>query len=50
MEHEHQHERYEQPPLCHDFVSMTPEAIALRDLIDHLGETAVEQIVIDDAA
>ena len=40
-EHQNEHERYADGLLGHDFVDMRPEAIALRDLIDHLGEIAV---------
>lgn len=33
-----EHQRYEEGVLGRDLVLMTPEAIAIRDLIDHLGE------------
>lgn len=37
-----EHDRYENQVLGRDFISMTPEAIRLRGLIDHLGELAIK--------
>ncbi|MEO5499454.1 MAG: hypothetical protein ABIR46_03070 [Candidatus Saccharimonadales bacterium] len=47
---ETEHQRYEEGKLGRDFLSMTPEAVWLRNLIDHLGEVAVLVATEDDVA
>ena len=49
-EYENEHQRWTEGLLGRDFVSMTPEAIALRELIDHIGEVAIRAVAGDEAA
>ena len=47
---ENEKQLHEQGPLGHDFIDMSPEAIKLRELVDHLGEISVIVAGEDDAA
>lgn len=40
-EHQYEQQRYEDGNLSHDFLSMSPEAIRLRQLIDMIGAYVV---------